>query len=150
MGTMIMRWPELGKQVRLRSIETNEKAFEQLKRNLPIKAVQGHEMVGGWLLRNRSVLLTKEPFTQSAAELSEERMDKAPIGRVSLLFPQGGTTELLVKYGEAVDDRPYVPVAQVVPEDIATLEQMGKQQWKSATRTKEIILVELVAEEGKA
>lgn len=71
-------------------------------------------------------------------------MQDAPIGRVSLLFPQGGSTEVLVKYGECVDTRPYIPIANVREEDIDTLKKVGKLQWKSATRTKEAYVVEFL------
>jgi hypothetical protein len=65
------------------------------------------------------------------------------------LFPQGSNTELLVKYGECVDDREYVPIAKVAEKDLQKLEKAGKAQWKSATRTKETIIVEFTCGEGK-
>ena len=146
MATFIMRWPALDLSVHCESLDKNPQAFAQFQANLPIKAVQGHEMVGGWILRSHAIRFAKQPFAR--IEMEQETMQNAPEGRVSLLFPQGGSAELLVKYGESVDDRLYVPIAQVVAEDLPKLKQAGKAQWKSTTRTKEIIVVEF-AEEGK-
>jgi hypothetical protein len=104
-------------------------------------------MVGGRILRDRSVLLNKSFFDIPAGQMAMETMEDALVGRVSLLFPQGNTTELLVKYGECQDSRSYVPVADVLPADMDILHEVGRLQWKSATRTKEIIVVEFTAEE---
>ena len=149
MSKFVMRWPELGLEVKCESIGVNEAACEVLVANLPIKAVQGHEMVGGWCLHDRSVIFGKKAFGLRASELVQETMDEAPEGRISLLFPQTSGSELLVKYGETVDNRKYVPVAQVVEEDLEVLKKAGRAQWKSATRTKEVITVEFVAGEEK-
>ena len=147
MVQFIMRWPELNRSVRCEGIHENEKALEVFLENLPIRTVQGHEMVGGWMIRNRSVLMEKKFFDVPASELKQESMKDAPIGRISLLFPQGIMTEMLIKYDECKDVRQYVPVAKVVDEDLQTLNEVGKLQWKSATRTKEIYTVEFIREE---
>lgn len=143
-----MQWPALGISVRCEGCGKNEAALKILMENMPISAIQGHEMVGGWMLRDRSVLMNKRVFDIPAAELDQETMKNAPVGRISLLFPQGIMTEVLVKYDECKDFRSYVPVAKVVDEDIETLKKVGSFQWKSATRTKEIYTVEFVAEES--
>jgi hypothetical protein len=142
-----MQWPQFGLSVRCVSCGKNEEALALLLANMPIKAIQGHEMVGGWILRDRSVLLEKSFFDIPAGQMAMETMEDALVGRVSLLFPQGNTTELLVKYGECQDSRSYVPVADVLPADMDILHEVGRLQWKSATRTKEIIVVEFTAEE---
>ena len=147
MSKFVMRWPELGLEVKCESIGVNEAACEQMVANMPIKAVQGHEMVGGWALHDRSVIFGKKPFDLRASDLVQETMEEAPVGRISLLCPQTTGTELLVKYDEMVDNREYVPVAQVVEEDLEVLKKAGRAQWKSATRTKEVITVEFVAGE---
>lgn len=149
MSNFIMRWPSLDLEVRCENIEVNKNAFDIFAENLPIKAIQGHEMVGGWLLRNRSVHLNKKPFDICSCELKAEKMNKAPVGRVSLLFPQGSNTELLVKYDDCVDDREYIPFAQVAADDLPKLLKAGKEQWKSATRSKDIIIVEFISKEEK-
>ena len=147
MGCFVMRWPSLGLQVRCKSLDVNADAFDLLVENMPIKSLQGHEMVGGWLLRDRSVLFNKTLFTIPSCKLHKETMDTAPVGRVSLLQPQGRGAELLVKYDESVENREYVPVAQVVETDLETLKKVGKEQWKATSRTRDIIFVELVKED---
>lgn len=139
-----MRWPALKMEVMCDGISENQEALDILVDNMPVKAVQGHEMVGGWMLRARAVHLQKVPFELEAAQMKNEKMKDAPIGRVSLLFPQGGTTELLVKYDACVDDRDYIPVAQVAEKDLEVLKKVGRLQWQSATRTKEIYHVEFM------
>ncbi len=137
-----MRWPALKLEVICEEIQENKQALDVLVSNMPIKAIQGHEMVGGWILRARAVHMQKHPFELSADALSSEKMKDAPVGRVALLFPQGSSTEVLVKYDECVDDRDYIPVAQVEPEYLDTLKKVGRLQWQSASRTKEIYHVE--------
>ena len=144
MSSFKMIWPGLGLEVVCESISENKEAFDLFAVNMPIKALQGHEMVGGWMLRDRAVLLEKKPFDISKEKLSIEKMNKAPVGRISFLFPQGKSTEILVKYDDCVDDRDYIPFAKVAAADIEKLQKAGKAQWKSATRTKEIIIVEFM------
>jgi hypothetical protein len=139
-----MCWPELGLEVICNGIRENGAALDAFVANMPVKALQGHEMVGGWLLRDRSVHLRKQPFSLALDSLHQEIMKDAPIGRIALLFPQGGSTEVLIKYDECSDTRPYVPIAKVRDEDLETLKKVGKLQWKSATRTKEAYIVEFL------
>lgn len=146
MQRFIMRWPELGLSVRCEGLDINRDALDTFVENMPVKALQGHEMVGGWLLRDHSILFNKKPFDIPSVKLFSERMDQAPVGRISFLRPQGRGAELLVKYDESVDTREYIPVAQVVPEDLETLKKAGKEQWKATTRTREIIFVEFSKE----
>lgn len=142
MGSFTMKWDSLNLEVECESISENKKAFDIFLENLPVKALQGHEMVGGWMLRDRAILLDKRSFDIKRTDLVTEKMIDAPIGRISFLFPQGRSAEILVKYDDCVDDRDYVPFARVKDADIEKLKQVGKAQWKSATRTKEVILVE--------
>lgn len=148
MSCFIMSWPSLNLQVRCESLDVNQEAFDLFVENLPIKSLQGHEMVGGWLLRDRSVLFNKKLFTIPANALVKEKMDAAPVGRISLLQPQGRGAELLVKYDESVENREYVPIAQVVEEDLEILKKAGKEQWKATSRTRDIIFVEFTKEDA--
>ena len=138
-----MRWPSLELEVICTEIEQNGAALDTLVANMPVKALQGHEMVGGKILRDRAVHMSKKPFDVSPAEWKTERLKDAPIGRVVLLSPYGRGTELLVKYDECVDDRDYIPVAQVRECDLPVLEKAGKAAWRSATREQQTIIVEL-------
>ena len=142
-----MRWPGLGLSVACESCGENEEALRIFMDNMPIKTVQGHEMVGGWMLRDRSVVMNQRFFDIPASKLSLETMKDAPVGRISMLFPQGRMTELLVKYDNCDDFRSYVPVAKVAEQDLETLKEAGRLQWRSATRSKEVIAVECVVED---
>lgn len=148
MGRFIMSWPSLGLKVRCRSLDVNQDAFALFVENMPVRALQGHEMVGGWLLRDHSILFNQNLFTIPAAELTTEKMDAAPVGRISLLQPQLRGAELLVKYDESVENREYVPIAQVEETDLEILKKAGKEQWKATSRTREIIFVEFEKEEA--
>ena len=62
--------------------------------------------------------------------------------------PQLRGAELLVKYDESVENREYVPIAQVEEADLEILKKAGKEQWKATSRTREIIFVEFEKEEA--
>lgn len=147
MDRFIMRWPQLNLEVRCESIGVNQNAFDLFLDNLPMKVLQGHEMSGGWILRDHSILFNRKIFEIRAKELTAEAMDKAPVGRISLLQPQGRGGELLVKYDDSVDDREYIPIARVLEEDLDILKKAGKEQWKASSRTKDVIFVEFIREE---
>ena len=70
-------------------------------------------------------------------------MNTAEEGSVFLTAAQCGSGELVVKYGECVDNRGYIPFAKVSAEDMAALKKAGKAAWKSASRTKDIIISEI-------
>ncbi len=53
--TFVMRWPELGKQVRVRAIDQNKDVFKWFVENLPITALQGHNVVAGYALSAQDV-----------------------------------------------------------------------------------------------
>ena len=76
------------------------------------------------------------------------RADHGKDGRISLLQPQLRGAELLVKYDESVENREYVPIAQVEEADLEILKKAGKEQWKATSRTREIIFVEFEKEEA--
>lgn len=137
-----MRWPGLNYEVMCEGIEVNEAALDILVNNMPIKTLQGHEMVGGRILRDRAVRLKKQPFDLDPESLETEKLKDAPVGRISLLSPLGSGTELLVKYDDCVDDRDYIPVAKVRDEDLEILKKAAKLEWQSATREQKTIIVQ--------
>ena len=126
MKSFKLRWPVLNCEVLCDGIPENQAVLDVLLENMPAKALQGHEMVGGRILRCRAL----------------QRLNKAPAGRISLLGSLGSATELLVKYDDCVDDRDYIPVAQVRPECLPALRRAAKLQWQSATREQRIIVAE--------
>ena len=137
-----MKWPALNLEVICEEIEYNQAALNVLISNMPIKALQGHEMVGGRILRDRSLQLARSPFEPEKLSLEEKKMDELPVGAVVLLSPFGSAAELLVKYDDSVDDRKYIPIAKVRKQDLDTLVKAGKQVWRSATREQKKIIVE--------
>lgn len=142
MRSLKMRWPGLNCEVLCDGIEENQAVLSALMENMPVKALQGHEMIGGWILRCRAVQLKKTPFDFKEEELKMESLQQAPVGRISLLGSLGSTTELLVKYDDCVDDRKYIPIAQVRAECIPYLRKVAKLQWRSATREQKTIVTE--------
>lgn len=143
-----MRWPTLELEVICESIDQNEAILNTFIANMPVKALQGHEMVGGKILRDRAVRLGKQPFGEEVSTAKTEKLKDAPIGCIALLSPCGSSTELLVKYEDCVDDRDYIPIAQVRERDLPALMKVGKAVWRSATREQQIIIVEFTEVEG--
>lgn len=138
MKSFTISWPSLDLKVSCEPIAENKEVFDLFCANLPVQVLQGHEVVGGYMLRDRVVHLTKKPYDIENA--SEAVMSSAPEGTVFLLGPQGSSSELVVKYGECVDDRGYIPFAKVAEADMAALKKAGKAAWKSASRTKDVII----------
>ncbi len=144
MKSFKMRWPVLNCEVLCDSIPENQAVLDALLENMPGKALQGHEMVGGRILRCRALQLKKRPLDFEDGELTMESLEQAPVGRVSLLGSLGSAVELLVKYDDCVDDRDYIPVAQVRPECLSELRKAAKLQWRSATREQKTIVAEFM------
>lgn len=138
MKTFTISWPSLGLKVSCNPIQENQAVFDLFCANLPMQALQGHEVVGGYMLRNRVIHLKKKPY--DIADAVEAAMNSAAEGTVFLSSPQGISGELIVKYDECVDDRGYIPFAQVAAQDLAALKKAGKAAWKSASRTKDVII----------
>lgn len=138
MKTFTICWPSLGLKVACSPLKENQAVFDLFCANLPVKVLQGHEVVGGFMLRDRTVRFAKKPYEIEGA--AETAMNGAPEGTVFLLGPQGSSGELIIKYGECVDDRNYIPFAQVAEEDMDALQKAGKAAWKSASRTKDVII----------
>lgn len=143
MGKIVIKWPELGLSVKCDSIDENKDAYDVLAANLPIRTVQGHEMVGGWVLRDRSVHFSKKSFDLAKQDMKEATMKELPEGTIALLSPQGTTSELLIKYSDSADDRKYVPIAKVEDADLEILKKAGKKVWQSYIRTHEVITCEI-------
>lgn len=138
MKTFNISWPTLGLKVTCGPVQVNQDVFDLFCENLPVKVLQGHEVVGGYMLRDRAVRFAKKPYDIPNAV--EEAMNTAAEGTVFLSSAQAGSGELVIKYGECVDDRSYIPFAQVAKEDMAALRKAGKAAWKSASRTKDVII----------
>ena len=141
MKSFVISWPSLGLKVNCEPISENKNVYDLFCENLPMKVLQGHEVVGGYMLRDRTVRFDKKPYDIKDAK--EIAMNTAEEGTVFLTAAQCGSGELVVKYGECVDNRGYIPFAKVSAEDMAALKKAGKAAWKSASRTKDIIISEI-------
>ena len=138
MNTFTISWPSLGLKVSCAPVEENKDVFDLFCANLPVQVLQGHEVVGGYMLRDRMVRFAKKPYDIQGA--AEAPMNTAAEGTVFLFSPQGQSGELVIKYDECVDDRNYIPFAQVAAQDMDALKKAGRAAWKSASRTKDIII----------
>ena len=87
---------------------------------------------------------TWEPGTEGREDLS-----LSPAGRMKIQRnPAGDATSVLIKYGERTENLHDMTFANVLSEDLQTLQEVGAAVWKAVMRTKEIILVEFVPDSG--
>lgn len=138
MKSFIIKWPALGLQVSCEPAGVNTEVFELFCENLPQTVLQGHEVVGGWMLRDRAVRFCSKPYAVEQA--AAVPLCGEPDGTLFLVSPQGTSGELVIKYGDCADNRPYIPFAKVAEADMAALRKAGRAAWKSAARTKDVIV----------
>ncbi len=137
----LMKWPELGKQVRLRKIEHNTEVFDWFMDNLPTSGIQSHTVVAGYALTCMS-LPVKKPFTYRFADLKQENLVPLKKGRFILNMTIGNVINYAVKWGEMTEPMAYPSWAEVVDEDMDTLIEVGKIIWHNIVNEKKIIHVE--------
>jgi len=139
MPKMIVRWPGLHAKVSVQlAADLNADLVREVWGNLPFTCVQDHGVVTGKIMYCWVPLVSIAPV---------ERLDKhteAPIGRVS--YSQGTGNKIIIKYGECTEDIGAPVLGIVAKEDLATLDQVGKQAWESSYLTKD--LIEVVFEKG--
>ena len=145
--TFIIRWPSLGKQVRCEKIYHNQNIFDWWVDQLPITTVQSHTIVSGWCIR--MAVRTKTASTWEPGTEGREDLSLSPAGRMKIQRnPAGDATSVLIKYGERTENLHDMTFANVLSEDLQTLQEVGAAVWKAVMRTKEIILVEFVPDSG--
>jgi hypothetical protein len=143
----IMRWPELGKQVRLQPIEHNQEVFDWMLGNSPLRALQGHALVSGRALASLNVGLPK-PFPWREKDLAKDNMATMPVGRLMLFMPAGKVVSIYSKWGEVTEPMYYGGWAQVIDEDKNTLSEVGEKIWSIfMSNKKDIVHVEFVKAE---
>jgi hypothetical protein len=144
----IMRWPELGKQVRVRPIGHNQEVFDWFVENLPIRALQGHTVVAGYALFALNVAF-KKAFPWREKDLAKDNVSTMPTGRFTFFMTVGKVGNISVKWGEMTEPLSYVSWAEVVEEDQAILAEVGKTVWDIFMGLKKpIVHVEFVKVEG--
>jgi hypothetical protein len=143
--TFIMRWPDLGKQVRCDKIGINKHIFDWWIAQLPLRTVQCHTMVSGWCLYSVSVEVKTQMDWLPGSEAVED-LSLMPVGRISTFSPVGEAMELVTKYDAATEYMDLISFAQVREEDFPILREVGAAVWDAVISTKEIILVGYVQE----
>lgn len=143
-----MRWPELGKQVRVRPIAHNRKVFDWFVENLPIRALQGHTVVAGNALFSLNVSF-KKAFPWLEKDLAKDNVSTMPTGRFTFFMTVGKVGNISVKWGDMTEPLSYTSWAEVVEEDKPILAEVGKKVWSIFMGIKKpIVHVEFVKVEG--
>lgn len=146
MRSFKITWPEQNLSITCHELKINGEVFDKFYSNLPTRSLQGHEVTGGWVLRNRSMHFHKVPFLLEDA-YETITLKSAPVGTVCLTFPQGSSGELVIRYDDCVDTRQYIPIAEVLDEDLEILKKIGKEAWTSVIRTKKVMFAEFEQKE---
>ena len=105
-------------------------------------------MVSGRLLYVMNLKMKTEPPVKYH-EMYMEDLSEEPIGRVSTFATAGRIGSVMIKYGEITEPMKYPVIAQVVPEDIEKLQEVGRAVWNSIYLTKEVIRVTYEAGEAR-
>jgi hypothetical protein len=144
----IMRWPELGKQVRVGPIEHNEELFGWFLENLPTSCLQVHTVVAGFSLFMLNLPM-KKVFPWRQEDIPIEEITTMPEGRFTFFMTTGKVANLSCKWGEVTEPMSYITWAEVIEEDKPTLIEVGKKMWSITMGSrKEIVHVEFVKVEG--
>ncbi len=142
----IMRWPELGKQVRVHSIEYNKNIYDWFMTNLPTRCVQTETVVAG-----QSLFMLNLPMTQECNWIQEdsplEDIVKMNKGRFTFFMTTGNVANLSCKYNYVTEPMSYVTWAEVIDEDKELLLEVGQELWDNLMCEKKLVHVEFVKEE---
>ena len=143
----IMRWPELGKQVRVGSIDHNQEVFDWFLENLPTKCLQTCTVVAGM-----SLFMLNLPMSVTCNWIQEDmplenilNMNK---GRFTFFMTTGNVANLSCKFGNVTEPMNYVTWAEVIEEDKELLGEIGEQLWINILMEKKPVHVEFVKEEA--
>jgi hypothetical protein len=148
----IMRWPELGKEVRVVPVDHNVELFRWFLENLPTSCLQTHTVVAGFSLFMLNLPM-KQTFPWRQEDLPLEDIVQMPKGRFTFFMTTGKVANLSCKWGDVTEPMSYITWAEVAAEDKPTLFEVGKKIYDIAMgSTKEITHVEfdLPHEKGAA
>jgi len=138
----IMRWPELGKEVRVVPVDHNEALFRWFLENLPTSCLQTHTVVAGFSLFMLNLPM-KKTFPWRQEDLPLEDIVQMPKGRFTFFMTTGKVANLSCKWGEVTEPMSYITWAEVADQDKPTLFEVGKKIYDTAMgSTKEIVHVE--------
>lgn len=145
----IMRWPELGKEVRVVAVDHNQELFDWFLENLPTSCLQTHTVVAGFSLFMLNLPM-KKLFPWRQEDIPIEDIVKMPKGRFTFFMTTGRVANLSCKWGEVTEPMSYITWAEVVEADKPILFEVGKKIYEIAMgSTKEIVHVEFLPEGGK-
>ena len=129
-----IEWVQLNIKVTATLLEdVNPELCNLLWSYLPYNSIQLHALISGQHLYHYNPII-ESFFIEPKTKISRA---KAPDGTIFLSYLQ----HLSIKYGDVTEDLPAAPVAQVIPEDISKLKEVGKKCWESTYKTKELIEV---------
>ena len=145
---IIMRWPELGKQVRVAPIHHNQQVFDWFEKNLPTRCLQTVTVVAGLSLFMLNLPMDKVACDWIQEELPLEDIVEMPKGRFTFFMTTGSVANLSCKFDLVTEPMKYVTWAEVVDEDKALLNEVGHTLWENTMMEKLPVHVEFVRMEG--
>lgn len=140
----IMRWSELGKQVRVKAVDHNQEIFSWFLKNLPTACLQTETVVAGKSLFMLNVPMNKEVCSWIQEDCELEDVVQMPIGRMTFFMTTGNVADISCKFGRMTEPMSYVTWAEVVEEDKQTLIEVGDQLWENTMSEKKPIIVEFL------
>ena len=143
---LIMRWPGLGKQVRVGPIHHNQELFDWFCENLPTRCLQTVTVVAGMSLFMLNLPMDKVKCNWIQEELPLEDITQMPKGRFTFFMTTGNVANLSCKFGYVTEPMSYVTWAEVIDEDKPILLEVGETIWQNTVGEKEPIHVEFVKE----
>lgn len=144
----IMRWPEINRQVRVAPIHHNQELFDWFCQNLPTRCVQTVTVVAGLQLYMQNVPMPKVPCNWIQEERPLEDIGEYPEGRFMFFMTAGNVANFTCKVDWVTEDLPYPTWAEVVPEDLHIIKEVGWEIWESLLMKKKTYHVEFVRMEG--
>ncbi|NCB31523.1 MAG: hypothetical protein EOM66_08970 [Clostridia bacterium] len=146
-SAFIMRWPELGKQVRCEPIHHNRELFDWFLSNLPTKCVQTVTVVAGLQLYMQNVNMPKVACNWIQEDKPLEEMANYPVGRFMFFMTAGHVANFTCKAGYATEPMAYPTWAEVVDADKETFVATANEIWESLLMEKKTYHVEFFAAE---
>ena len=145
---LIMRWPELGKEVRVAPIEMNQEIYDWFLANCPTKCVQTTTVVAGMSLFMLNIPMEKVKCNWIQEEMPLEDIVQMNVGRFTFFMTTGNVANCSCKFGRVTEPMSYVTWAEVIEEDKELLQEVGNQLWENLMSEKKPIHVEFVKMEG--
>lgn len=139
----IMRWSELGKQVRVEPIGHNQEIFSWFLKNLPTSCLQTVTVVAGKSLFMLNLPMKKE-CTWIQEECPLENIVEMPVGRMTFFMTTGKVANLSCKFDNVTEPMSYVTWAEVAEEDKPVLCEVGARLWENTMSEKKPVYVEFL------